>query len=56
MKGRSSRTLRTADTDGAESAGVGDIDPVTTMPTRNDTHAVRPTVKSANRLVTVPTL
>src|ERR671910_985819 len=49
--GRSSRTARTAETGGAETASLGDIDPVTTMPTRNDTHAVSPTVKHANRLV-----
>src|SRR5262245_49828523 len=48
--GRSSRAGR--DTTGvAELAGLGDNEPVTTMPTRNDTEALRPTVNHANRLV-----
>ena len=33
---------------------LGDIEPVTTMPTRNDTQAVSPTVKHANRWSFLP--
>jgi hypothetical protein len=44
------------DTAGAEVAVLGDNEPVTTMPTMNETQAVSPTVKHANRLVISPTL
>jgi hypothetical protein len=56
ITGRSSRALRIAETVGADVAELGESEPVTTMPTRNDTHAVNPTVKYAKRLVTSPTL
>jgi hypothetical protein len=56
MNGRSSRALRTAEMLGADVAVLGVSDPVTTMPTRNDTQAARPTVKYAKRPVTFQTL
>jgi hypothetical protein len=52
MNGRSSSDVRTAAILGADVADLGVSEPVTTMPTRNDTQAVSPTVKYANRPVT----
>jgi hypothetical protein len=41
---------------GADVAVLGVIDPVTTMPTMNETQAVNPIAKPTNRLVIFPTL
>jgi hypothetical protein len=56
IAGRSSRADRADEIAGADVALLGVIDPVTTMPTMNETQAVNPMTKPTNRLVIVPTL